>query len=272
MQGWPFRGSTHSNCDIKAVLADAMPTMGHLQPQFPYLSCCNRRGFTSTILIPSDLEPARFLEQPLRSGANDTRDPRAIFLGSPTGDLAAGFYTAQRPAAGVQLAGAQLAAFLSRDQGASHRPAWCHSCHQYAAHRCAAWDGPRQAACDLASCLMQLHSMVQAGRLCPGEVVPTAPCLHAAFQSGSNAGHGPHQTACCCGLDCAALQSVAAIRSVLLQAGRTGSGEQSVGLALRILRRCGCLLASTPPACLRALFPTCWQLSLDVHCWQPTLN
>ena len=86
----------HSSREMKAVLADAMPAMGHLQPQFPYLSCCNRRGFTSTILIPSDLKPAHFLEQPLRSGANDTRDPRAIFLGSPTGDLAAGFQTAHK--------------------------------------------------------------------------------------------------------------------------------------------------------------------------------
>ena len=84
---------THNSCDLKAELelADAMPTMGHLQPPFPYLSCCNQRGSTSTLLMPSDLEPAQFLEQPLRSGASDTRDPRAIFLGSPTGDLAAGF-------------------------------------------------------------------------------------------------------------------------------------------------------------------------------------
>eukprot|EP00891_Asterochloris_glomerata_P003406 jgi/Astpho2/3406/Aster-04739 len=31
------------------------------------------------------LEPAQFLEQPLRSKGTDARDPRAIFLGSPTG-------------------------------------------------------------------------------------------------------------------------------------------------------------------------------------------
>ena len=84
---------THSIFDMKAVLADAMPTMGHLQPPFPHLSCCNRQGFTSTNLIPSDLEPAQSSEQPLRAGANDTRDPRAIFLGSPTGELAPGFST-----------------------------------------------------------------------------------------------------------------------------------------------------------------------------------
>ena len=52
------------------------------------------------LLIPSTLEPAQFLEQPLRSGATDTRDPRAIFLGSPTGDLAEGFRTMERPVSG----------------------------------------------------------------------------------------------------------------------------------------------------------------------------
>ena len=85
---------------MKAELADAMPTMGHLQPQFPYLSCCNQRGFASALLIPSNLEPAQFLEQPLRSGATDARDPRAIFLGSPTGDLAEGFQPTQSPVSG----------------------------------------------------------------------------------------------------------------------------------------------------------------------------
>ena len=91
MHDSPPETLAHSSCDLEAELADAMPTMGHLQPPFPYLSCCNQRGSTSTLLVPSDLEPAQFLEQPLRSGATDTRDPRAIFLGSPTGDLAAGF-------------------------------------------------------------------------------------------------------------------------------------------------------------------------------------
>ena len=86
----PPDACTHTSCDVKAELADAMPTMGHLRPPFPYLSCCNQRGSTSTLLIPSDLEPAQFLEQPLRSKGTDARDPRAIFLGSPTGDLAAG--------------------------------------------------------------------------------------------------------------------------------------------------------------------------------------
>ena len=76
---------------MKAELADAMPAMGHLQPRFPYLSCCNQRGFTSMLLIPSNLEPAQYMRRALRSGATDTRDPRAIFLGSPTGDLTAGF-------------------------------------------------------------------------------------------------------------------------------------------------------------------------------------
>ena len=65
----------HSRRDVKAELADDMPAMGHLRPQFPYLSCCNQQGFTSMLLIPSALEPAQFLEQPLRSGATDTRDP-----------------------------------------------------------------------------------------------------------------------------------------------------------------------------------------------------
>ena len=87
----PPEAFPHSSCDVKAELADAMPTMGHLQPPFPYLSCCNQRESTSTLLVPSDLEPAQFLEQPLRSGATDDRDPRAIFLGSPTGDTATGF-------------------------------------------------------------------------------------------------------------------------------------------------------------------------------------
>ena len=75
---------------MKAELADAMPAMGRHQPRFPYLSCCNQRGSTSMLLVPSNLSPAQYLRRPLRSGATDTRDPRAIFLGSPTGDLAAG--------------------------------------------------------------------------------------------------------------------------------------------------------------------------------------
>ena len=139
MQFWHATAFTAAySFDVKAVLADAMPMMGHLQPKFPYLSCCNRRGFTSTLLIPSDLRPAQFLEQPLRSGADDARDPRAIFLGSPTGDLAAGARqlqdlsvaeaTAPGPAAGVRLI-----AFMRKDRRAKHCPAYRHSCRRCAA-------------------------------------------------------------------------------------------------------------------------------------------
>ena len=42
-----------------------------------------------------------------------------------------------------------------------------------------------------------------------------------------------------------ALPSLALNQPVLLQAGRTGRGERSVGPALRILRPCECLLFTT---------------------------
>ena len=45
-----------------------------------------------------------------------------------------------------------------------------------------------------------------------------------------------------------ALQSLARNQSVLVQAGRMGRGERSVGPALRILTPCECLLFSAPYA------------------------
>ena len=35
--------------------------------------------------MPENLQPGRFMGRPSRAGANDTRDPRAVFLGSATG-------------------------------------------------------------------------------------------------------------------------------------------------------------------------------------------
>lgn len=35
--------------------------------------------------MPHNLKPSKFRGKPSRAGANDTRDPRAVFLGSATG-------------------------------------------------------------------------------------------------------------------------------------------------------------------------------------------
>ena len=54
-----------------------------------YVSLCNRRGISTTMLIPADLKDAYFLPRinasTSRAGPGDLRDKRAVFLGSPTG-------------------------------------------------------------------------------------------------------------------------------------------------------------------------------------------
>ena len=54
-----------------------------------YVSCCNRRGMSTTMLIPADLQEAYFLPKmdasTSRAGLEDPRASRAVFLGSPTG-------------------------------------------------------------------------------------------------------------------------------------------------------------------------------------------
>ena len=59
--------------------------MGHLRPPFPYLSYCSPRGTGSVMPMPENLQPGIFRGRSSRAGANDTRDPRAVFLGSATG-------------------------------------------------------------------------------------------------------------------------------------------------------------------------------------------
>eukprot|EP00891_Asterochloris_glomerata_P003615 jgi/Astpho2/3615/Aster-06908 len=61
------------------------PLVGHLRPPFPYLSYCSLRGRGAVMPMPESLRPAAFGGKPSRAGANDTRDPRAVFLGSATG-------------------------------------------------------------------------------------------------------------------------------------------------------------------------------------------
>ena len=78
------------------------PRMGHLRAPFPYLSYCSPRGTGSVMPMPESLQPSRFRGRPSRAGANDTRDPRAVFLGSATGvcsDVSASSQVKQWPAA-----------------------------------------------------------------------------------------------------------------------------------------------------------------------------
>ena len=69
------------------LCADDKPLVGHLRPPFPYLSYCSLRGRGAVMPMPESLRPAAFGGKPSRAGANDTRDPRAVFLGSATGAL-----------------------------------------------------------------------------------------------------------------------------------------------------------------------------------------
>lgn len=127
-----------------------------------------------------------------------------------------------------------------------------------------------QDACDLASCVLQLHGRGQAGvgaqvRWCQ---IHSACMLQAGVELMNAMAPIRLPAAVMCVVP--ALQSAALIRSVLLQAGRMGSGERSVGPVLRIPMPCECLLLSTLNAYFRTLSHTCWQslLYLQWHSWQ----
>ena len=70
---------------MPCAYAGDKPLQGHLRPPFPYLSYCSLRGRGSVMPMPHNLKPSKFRGKPSRAGANDTRDPRAVFLGSSTG-------------------------------------------------------------------------------------------------------------------------------------------------------------------------------------------